>query len=124
MTPIAPLLMAALIAVESGGNDRAVGKWGELGCLQIGPAALDDVNRIQDQIHFTATDCFDRERSKIICTIYLDHYAAAGRLGREPTDEDRARIWRLGPLGWLKRKSIPYWKRVKTIMEANENQKQ
>ena len=40
-----PLLLSALIAVESGGNDQAKGRHGELGPLQIKSIMVRDVNR-------------------------------------------------------------------------------
>jgi hypothetical protein len=44
-----PLLLSALIQIESGGNDQARGRHGELGALQIKPILVRDVNRISDE---------------------------------------------------------------------------
>ena len=41
-----PLLLSALIQIESNGNDHARGRHGELGALQIKPILVRDVNRI------------------------------------------------------------------------------
>jgi len=40
-------------------------------------------------------------------------YATEEKIGREPTDEDRARIWNGGPMGWRNKATIGYWNKVK-----------
>lgn len=113
MIPSLALLISALIRVESGGNDHAVGKAGEVGCLQITPAVVEDVNRIQKAIHFTLEDRENRDRSVLMCRIFIEHYATEERLGHEPTVQDMARIWNCGPRGWQRDESLPYWRKVK-----------
>jgi hypothetical protein len=120
MTHSLLVLISALIAVESHGDDSAQGGRGEVGCLQISQPVLDDVNRIQGAIHFTKWDCQDRARSVVICETYLNHYATAARIGREVTDCDRARIWNAGPHGWRKTCSLAYWRKVKRALEKTE----
>lgn len=110
-------LIAALIAVESKGDDGAVGdkhlKDKAYGCLQIRQPCVDDVNR-RCGTSYKAADCLnDRELSIWICKQYLSMYATKERLGREVTDEDRARIWNGGPSGWKKTSTTKYWKKVK-----------
>ena len=106
------VLMSALIVVESAGNPKAVGARGEAGCLQITQGCIEDVNRINGHVIFSREDCFLRSRSIAICQLYINHYATRERLGHEPTDEDRARIWNGGPNGWKSPATLPYWRKV------------
>lgn len=111
---ILPLkFLLALIAVESGGNDLAVGDHGlSVGCLQIRQCVVDDVNKFA-KTKFTHADCRNRQVSLIICRIYLQHYCTATRLHREPTLEDAARIWNGGPNGWKLHATNAYWAKVR-----------
>lgn len=117
MSPALTLLIAALIQVESSGNNVAVGDRGECGCLQIRPIVIDDVNRITaTRPPFTLADRFSRDRSITIFRAYVEHYASPERLGREPTLEDMARIWNAGPDGFKRRSSLPYWRKVRAAL--------
>ena len=114
--------IAALISVESGGNDHAIGDNGQaVGCLQIHPCVVEDVNRISGVTPparvFLRSDRTDRGMSVIMCRVYLQHYAVKDRLGREPSLEDLARIWNGGPDGYKKPATKPYWIKVRTAME-------
>ena len=116
MTVIPALLLAALIQVESHGNDQALGDYwlGQphaFGCLQITDHVLADVRRFSGH-WWSRGDCFDRNKATRICRLYLEHYATRERLGHEPTIEDLARIWVGGPEGWRKPATLPYWRRV------------
>lgn len=96
-------LLVAQIQAESGGDDNAIGdkflSQKAYGCLQIRQPCVDDYNRWH-QTHYKAEDCLgNRELSVRIYKDYIDHYATAPRLGRTPTDEDKARIWNGGPVG-------------------------
>lgn len=114
-------LINALIAVESGGRDDAIGDGGKaVGCLQIHPILVEDVNRIlraQDRSGtippFGTGDRRDRQASIRMCRIYLAHYAHPEVLGREPTLEDMARIWNGGPDGWKEKATEKYWEKVR-----------
>lgn len=122
---ISALLIAALIHVESHGNDRALGDYVKghptaFGCLQISHGVLDDVHRLTRLNLLSIGDCFDRETSIWVCRVYLDHYCTAIRLGREPTDEDRARCWNGGPDGWRKPETGAYWFKVQTAMDVRQ----
>lgn len=114
MTP--PVLIAAMIWVESRGIDTACGAHGEVGCLQISPGVVDDCNRFQDLLRFTPDDRLDRARSITMAGIYLAHYATASRLGHPPTDQDRARIWSGGPMGWAIPATVAYWKKIQAAL--------
>lgn len=112
MTIIPYLLLQAIMAVESGGNTQAVGDAGRsLGPFQISQGVVDDVNRITGTA-FVHRDMFDVQVSGYVCLTYLQHYATAERIGREPTMEDMARIWNFGPSGWANPKSLPYWAKI------------
>lgn len=118
MTAIPYTLLVALMMVESGGDDRAVGKSGELGCLQISPIALKDVERITNR-PLQKDDCFDRPMAFRIAMVYISHYATEERIGRTPTPRDMALIWRHGPNGWARGESDPYWQKVKKHFHEN-----
>jgi hypothetical protein len=110
-------LVDALIQVESGGDDSAVGDKNldkkAYGCLQIRQPCEDDVNKAYGT-NYRAEDCRnDRALSIKIYELYMKLYATKKRLGREPTDEDRARFWNGGPNGWKKSSTKKYWAKVK-----------
>ena len=105
------ILLPALIAVESSGNDRAIGPNGETGCLQITPILLRDIHRITGR-RYSRSDTFNRQTSWQIATTYLNHYVNEKRLKRPPTMRDYAMVWRYGPNGWKRSGSDPYWRKV------------
>lgn len=107
-----PELLAALIAVESGGNDHARGRHGELGALQVRPCVVVDVNRVAGTA-FRWSEMTNRVTAKTVCESYLAYWGA--RIGRPPTDRDLAMIWHRGPNGWRK-PGGEYWKRVRARM--------
>lgn len=108
-------LLSALIQVESGGNDRAIGAAGEMGPLQIKPIVLRDVERISGRV-FQRGDAFDRKTACEIAVIYLTYYGHEKRLGRPATPRDYALIWRHGPQGWKRPSPSSYWTRVRNLL--------
>ena len=103
-------LLAALIAVESGGNDRAVGDHGRaIGALQIHAAVVRDVNRIHGT-KYRHADMHDRAKAVRVCGLYLRTYAP----GAMP--EVQARTWNGGPRGASKASTRGYWARVQREM--------
>ena len=100
-----PLLLSALIQIESGGNDLARGRHGELGALQIKPILVRDVNRIMGT-HYAHNQMTNRAISTFIANAYLSHY------GRNLSDEGLARIWQGGPSGHRKGSTRAYARRV------------
>lgn len=103
----------ALEQVESRGNANAVGDNGRaIGCLQIWQAVVIDVNRIAGT-NYKHTDAFNRVKARAMARIYLNHYAGAQRISRDPTDQDYARIWNCGPSGHRKSATLGYWVKVK-----------
>ena len=108
-----PTLLAALLAVESGGNDHAIGDHGRaVGALQIHAAVVDDVNRIHGT-RYTHAGMVRRRDAVAVATLYLGTYATRERLGRAVTDSDRARIWNGGPDGWRRAATLGYAERVR-----------
>ena len=112
---LSPRLVSALIQVESSGRDHAIGDNGRaVGCLQIHPILVDDVNGILarrgSSTRYTLADRLNRQKSVEMLTIYLENYSK--HLGRAATDQDLARIWNGGPSGWRKNATIGYWRKV------------
>jgi len=107
---MSPLLLAALIAVESSGNDRAIGDQGRaFGCLQIRREALQDVNRVH-HTHYTRQDCFDRFTAMQICQAYLNLYA------KNQSPRQQALVWHYGPTGARHHRNSDYALRVEMEM--------
>lgn len=109
-------LIKALIHVESGGDDNAIGDKNlaqkAYGCLQIRQPCIDDALP-----GHKAQECLgNRELSIKVFNLYMKRYATAKRLGREPTNEDKARIWNGGPYGYRKISTVAYWNKVKLLL--------
>lgn len=103
-------LVAALITIESGGNDLAVGDHGRaLGALQIHAAVVQDVNR-HHGTRYTHADMHDRQKAVRVASLYLQTYAP------NATPEVQARVWNGGPRGATKAATLGYWARVKAKM--------
>ena len=100
-------LITALIAVESGGRDSAIGDQGRaLGPLQIHRAVVTDVNRITGA-HYRHSEMTNRVQARAVCEAYLRHY------GKNCTTEQLARRWNGGPAGDRKSATEAYWAKVK-----------
>ena len=103
-------LLAALLAVESGGNDLAIGDNGRArGALQIHAGVVQDVNR-HHGTRYTHRDMHDRAKAVRVASLYLATYAP----GASP--EVQARVWNGGPRGATKAATLGYWARVKREM--------
>jgi hypothetical protein len=100
-------LISALIAVESGGRDSAIGDQGRaLGPLQIHRAVVVDVNRFTGS-NYRHQDMTNRAAARAVCQAYLEHY------GKGCTTEQLARKWNGGgPAGDRKAATLPYWRKV------------
>jgi len=109
---ILQILIAALIIVESDGNPNAVGDKGQaIGILQIHPICVQDVNRILGEEKYTLIDRLDPIKSVEICIVYLNYY------GKDKSVEQLARIWNGGPKGFKRKSTLPYWDKVKKVIE-------
>ena len=108
-----PLLLSALIQIESNGNDQAKGRHGELGALQIKPILVRDVNRIMGT-HYAHAQVTNRTISLFIANAYLAHY------GKHLSDESLARIWQGGPKALMRPSSRAYGRRVMRKLSSLE----
>jgi soluble lytic murein transglycosylase-like protein len=105
-----PLLLSALIQIESGGNNLARGRHGELGALQIKSIMVRDINRIMGT-HYIHAQVTNRATAVFIANAYLSHY------GRNLSDESLARLWQGGPRGAKKSSTRAYARRVMRELE-------
>ena len=112
-----PLLLSALIQIESNGNDQAKGRHGELGALQIKPILVRDVNRIMGT-HYTHAQVTNRATATFIANAYLSHY------GRNLSDESLARLWQGGPRGAKKSSTRAYARRVMRELDRQRSVKE
>ena len=108
-----PLLLSALIQIESHGNDHARGRHGELGALQIKPILVRDANRIMGTSYAHA-QVTNRAVATFIAHAYLSHY------GRNLSDESLARIWQGGPTAISRSSSRAYGRRVMRKLSSLE----
>ncbi len=112
-------LVHAMIKVESRGDDSAYcASEKAVGCLQIRPIMLREVNRLlrrsgSDE-RFSLTDRWSREKSIEIFDTWrsLSH----------PNDSDEviARCWNGGPHGWKRKATDRYWEKVTAYLYENE----
>ena len=100
-------LITALIAVESSGNDLAIGDNGRaVGPLQIHRGVVLDVNRFTGS-NYQWQQMTNRVQARAVCEAYLKHY------GKGKSTEDQARIWNGGPQGHKKKTATQaYWLKV------------
>lgn len=116
-------LVEALIQVESGGNDNAIGdkhlQDKAYGCLQIRKPCVQDVNRVFGTNYVAEQMLGNRQLSLWVFSKYMELYANERKLGRPVTDEDRARIWNGGPTGYKRDSTIPYWEKVEKLLIKN-----
>ena len=107
-------IIAALVALESGGNPDAVGDCGRaVGVLQIHPSMVAECNRIVGAERWTLADRADAAKSKAMAEAYLEHWAQliARRIGRNLAPEEMARLWGGGPTGYRKASTDAYSRR-------------
>ena len=107
-------LIQAMIMVESEGNDSAYSKKEEaVGCLQIRPIMVREVNRIlrkqKIKKKYTLNDRYSRKKSIEMFYICRDYHHS------EDSDEVIARCWNGGPKGWKKKSTRYYW--IKVVKE-------
>ena len=106
-------LISALIAVESGGRDTAIGDNGRaLGPLQIHRAVVVDVNRFAGT-SYRWEGMTNRADARKVCDLYLTRYAKGKSL------QEAARIWNGGPNGHQKTATKAYWRRVQRHLNQN-----
>ena len=109
-----PRLLASLIAVESSGDNLALGDHGRsLGPLQITRAAVKDVNRVYGT-SYRWRDMTNRPVALWTASAYVRIYAPP-----EATDEQLVRIHNGGPRGHHKQSTMSHWHKVQKQMEAH-----
>jgi len=106
-----PLLLSALIQIESGGNDQAKGRHGELGALQIKSIMVRDINRIMGT-HYAHNQVTNRAISIFIAESYFAHY------GQHLSDESLARLWQGGPKALKRSSTRAYGRRVMRQLQS------
>jgi|TARA_R110000744_G_scaffold98381_1_gene190067 hypothetical protein len=107
----------AVIYVESRGNDSAVGDNGKaVGCLQMHPIMVREVNRILAKYDipttYTLEDRYSREKSIEMFNIISEEYYCCEDYTFTDYVEIVARRWNGGPRGDKKRSTIKYWNNV------------
>lgn len=112
-------LIQAMIMVESEGNDSAYSKKEEaVGCLQIRPIMVREVNRIlkiqKSDLEYTLDDRWSREKS-----IEMFHIVN-GYHNKNSNYEEIARAWNGGPNWFKKGLTKRYWKRVQKQLKKQE----
>ena len=110
-------LVDAIIYVESRGNDSAVGDNGKaVGCLQIHPIMVREVNRLLAKYDipttYTLEDRYSREKSIEMFNIVSEEYYCCEDYTFEEYAEIVARRWNGGPRGDKKRSTLKYWNKV------------
>lgn len=110
-------IISAVIKVESAGNDSAYNlKEDAVGCLQIRPIMVREVNRILKKCgedkRFKLKDRWSRDKSIEMFTIWRDyHHSNSGY-------EKIARNWNGGADGYKKKSTEKYWEKVSCCLET------
>ena len=124
-------LLDAIKQVESGGDPCAIGDNGRsLGAYQIMEAYYNDALQYNPRLGDggrTYTDIWgigSEAYSEQVIASYMGRYATSERLGRQPTNEDIARIHNGGPNGFRRDSTLPYWERVMTELARQRSGRQ
>ena len=124
-------LLDAIKQVESGGDPCAIGDNGRsLGAYQITEGYysdalqynphLGDGGRTYSSIWGIGSEAYSEE----VVANYMGRYATLGRLGRQPTYEDIARIHNGGPNGYQRSSTLGYWESVMTELARQRSGRQ
>ena len=110
-------LLAAMCEVESNCDPSAVGDNGNaIGAYQIWYDYWYDAVTFKNNDDLKLSDgyesCYDKDYSERVVFAYWERYATIKRIGRTPTDEDRARIHNGGPNGYKKDSTLKYWRKI------------
>ena len=102
-----PNLIDAIIYVESRGNTKAHNiKEDAVGCLQIRPIMLREVNRLLGYNKYKLADRWSKAKSIEMFNVIKQHTT-------NPTNEKLARNWNGGWNGYKKKSTLKYWYKVK-----------
>jgi hypothetical protein len=100
-------LIAAIIQVESGGDTLAYNsKEDAVGCLQIRPIMVREVNRLVGKDSFTLYDRWSNVKSIQMFNILRSNLKGA-------SNEKIARVWNGGYNGKNNPKTLGYWNKVR-----------
>lgn len=123
-------LINAIIYVESRGNDSAIGDGGKaVGCLQIHPICVREVNRIlrkrKSNVRYSLQDRYNRVKSVQIFSIITEHHwKCCEYVTFMEYAEIVSRKWNGGPRGDKKKATLKYWYKVeKHLQNKYEEQK-
>ena len=123
-------LLDAMRQVESGGNDCAIGDKHlnnkAYGPYQIREPYYEDARQFNPNLGGNFRDVWGEgsdRYSEMVVGSYMGRYATRERLGRDPTDEDIARIHNGGPNGYKKDSTLPYWNEVQKELNRMNRQK-
>ena len=111
--------LSAVIHVESSGNDSAYNKSEDaVGCLQIRPIMVREVNRNLRKwnapFSYTLEDRWSREKSIEMFEIMAEQIPCCEDQEFMEFAEVVARKWNGGGRGHLKESTIAYWQKIKT----------
>ena len=113
-------LVAAMIQVESRGNDSIIGDkhivGGEsAGALQIRPIMVKEVNRIlkkqKSTKRYKLKDRFNRTKTVEMFMIWKNYHH------KNSSNEKIARCWNGGPKGWKRKSTEYYWSKVQKELD-------
>ena len=115
-------LIDAIIYVESRGDNSAIGDGGKaVGCLQIHPVLVREVNRLlkkhKSSLRYSLQDRYDRDKSIQMFNIIAEQYRCCDNVSFMQFAETVARRWNGGPRGDKKKATIKYWKKVKPHLQ-------
>jgi hypothetical protein len=100
-------LIDAIIYVESRGDINAYNaKENAVGCLQIRPIMLREVNRLLGYNKYKLADRWNKVKSIEMFNVIKEHTT-------NPTNEKLARNWNGGWNGYKKQSTLKYWHKVK-----------
>ena len=100
-------LIEAIIYVESRGNIKAHNVSEDaVGCLQIRPIMLREVNRLLGYNKYNLADRWNKSKSIEMFNVIKEHTT-------NPTNEKLARNWNGGWNGYKKKSTLKYWHKVK-----------
>jgi hypothetical protein len=106
-------LIAAIIQVESEGDTLSYNcKEDAVGCLQIRPIMVREVNRLVGKDSFTLYDRWSKVKSIQMFNVLRSHLKGA-------SDEQIARVWNGGYNGHNIPQTLQYWRKVKQYTQKN-----
>ena len=123
-------LINAIIYVESRGNDSAIGDRGKaVGCLQIQPICIREVNRIlrkrKSNVRYSLQDRYNRIKSIQIFEIITEHYwKCCEYVTFMEYAEIVSRRWNGGPRGDKKKATLKHWNKVERHLQGKYEEKQ